>query len=200
MKIYMIRHALSTSNGSHTWTGQTDVPLSEAGIAAQKELLKKYNYPEGDIYFSSPLLRCTQTLDIIYGHGADILMPEFMECSLGILEGRPYTNLNDDPNYLAWIGEPDKPIPNGESFNTFRERAELGFIKMVSAIADRNAKTAVAVMHGNVMRAILHRFADASVPHDEWKIPNGGVYRLDISDETREVTAWSSAPGFLFDR
>ena len=108
MKIYLIRHALSIANSLKIWTGQMDVDLSAAGIAEQRALSKRFQYPSADIYVSSPLLRCTHSLKLLYGRDADILMPEFMECSLGILEGKSYTNLNDDDNYLAWLREPDQ--------------------------------------------------------------------------------------------
>ena len=198
MSLCKRRNTSSTTNGSHTWTGQTDVPLSETGRNELLDTAARYTYPHGDIYFSSPLLRCTQTLDIIYHREADILIPEFKECSLGILEGKPYTNLNDDPHYLAWINDPDKPIPEGESFNAFKERAARGFLKMLSLAAMGNADTAVAVMHGNVIRAILHRFADPAIPHDEWKIPNGGAYCLNVPCGRQAAAAWSAEPGFLF--
>lgn len=52
-------------------------------------------------------------------------------------------------------------------------------------------------MHGNVMRALLHRFADRNIPHSEWRIPNGGMYVLDFKADG-SAALWSTAPDFLF--
>jgi len=199
MIFYLIRHAKSISNAANEWTGQRDVPLSQTGIDEQKKLANCYSYPVGEIYFSSPSLRCTESLEIIYGHSADILLSELLECSLGIYEGKKYDNLDSDPLYLTWLNNPDTPIPNGESFNAFRARAEHAFEKMLALTIERKIKTAVAMMHGNVMRAILHRFANKSISHNEWTIPNGGVYMLDIDEKTINTNSWASLPKFLFE-
>lgn len=198
MKFYLIRHAKSISNDLNEWTGQRDVPLSQTGIDDQKEIALKYSYPKGEIYFSSPQLRCTQSLETIYGHGADILLPDLLECSMGILEGKKYDNLDSDPLYLSWINEPNKPIPNGESFNAFRTRSELAFEKMLALTVEKKIGSAVAMMHGNVMRAILHRFADSSIEHNKWMIPNGGIYMLNVEEKTLRVNSWKTMPSFLF--
>ena len=197
MKIYLIRHALSIANSLKIWTGQMDVDLSAAGIAEQRALSKRFQYPSADIYVSSPLLRCTHSLKLLYGRDADILMPEFMECSLGILEGKKYTNLNDDKNYVEWLNTPDKPIPDGESFNSFSERAAFGFCKVIRLMCERGVSSAAIMLHGNVMRAILHAHADSSIPHSSWKIPNGGVYELETDGES--VISWSHSPKYLFE-
>lgn len=198
MKVYLIRHALSVSNDLRRWTGQNDVDLSERGVREQREICARFEYPAADLYFSSPLLRCTHSLHLIYGRGADYLLPEFLECSLGLLEGKPYTNLDDDPNYLAWITEPDKAVPRGESFNDFKKRCANGFLRLLEIAKANGAESVVSMMHGNVMRAVLHRFADAAVPHDAWRIPNGGAYCLEADADKRAVTGWSCAPKFLF--
>ena len=198
MKIYLIRHALSIANSLKIWTGQMDVDLSAAGIAEQRALSKRFQYPSADIYVSSPLLRCTHSLKLLYGRDADILMPECMECSLGILEGKSYTNLNDDDNYLAWLREPDQAPPRGESFNSFRRRVESGFIKLLDIINSRQMNSAAVVLHGNVMRAVLHAFADPGIAHSDWKIPNGGLYNIDVDSADMHVTSWRQLPEDIF--
>ena len=170
LTVYLIRHARSLANASHCWTGQRDIPLSAEGRAEQRKLCGNFAYPEADVYFSSPLSRCTQSFDIIYGPRPCMTLPSLMECSLGVLEGRKYTNLDDDPAYAAWL----------------LVRLQRG-----------GRASAAGVMHGNVMRAILHRFADPAVPHDAWKIPNGGMYALSF-DGALKCSKWSTAPKNLF--
>lgn len=197
MKIYLIRHAQSLSNEANIWTGQLDIPLSPQGAEEQRKLCGRFAYPEAEIYFSSPLLRCTQSLEIIYGRSPDHILPEFSECSLGILEGKQYTNLDNDPNYISWTTSPGKQIEGGESFNSFTERVCDGFEKLLSSLKSNEISSAAGMMHGNVMRAILHRFADPGIPHWHWRIPNGGMYILDFITE-RKLSSWSTAPGFIF--
>ncbi len=197
MKIYLIRHAQSLSNAANTWTGQLDISLSPKGVEEQRELCSRFVYPDAEVYFSSPLLRCKQSLEIIYGRSPDYILPEFSECSLGVLEGKQYTNLDDDPNYIAWTAYPEKPVEGGESFTDFGKRVCHGFEKLLALLGDRGVSTAAGAMHGNVMRAILNRFADPETPHGLWPIPNGGMYVLDFDSEGK-LSFWSTAPDFLF--
>ena len=188
MRIYLIRHAQSLANAENVWTGQRDIPLSLQGAAEQRAICARFSYPRAEFYFSSPLKRCTQSLELIYGRAADYLPAALSECSLGILEGRPYTNLDDDPNYTAWLAAPNRPIERGESFNGFTERVCAGFAALLSRCRAAGVSTAAGTMHGNVMRAVLH---------GEWRIPNGGMYILEF-DADDELVSWSAAPGFLF--
>ena len=68
---------------------------------------------------------------------------------------------------------------------------------MLEMMRERRINSASVMLHGNVMRAILHRFADTYIPHSEWKIPNGGLYKLDLSDDGK-VLSYTQEPDFLF--
>lgn len=198
MRIYMIRHAQSTANSLKVWTGQTNAGLSEEGAAALRSICGRFEYPRCEIYFSSPLLRCTESMKIIYGRAADYELTELAECDMGELAGMPYTSLDDDPNYFAWIGRPEETPPwKGESFGAFRRRAERGFARMLGICRERGAESAASVMHGDVMRAVLHRFADEKVAHGDWKIPNGGAYMLEFGDGETALRC-ETLPDFLF--
>ena len=197
LTVYLIRHARSAANAVRCWTGQRDIGLSPEGIAEQRALCGKYSYPDAEFYFSSPLMRCTQSFEIIYGARPCFMAASLMECSLGVLEGKKYTSLDDDPAYTAWLAHPEVPLEHGESFSGFTERVCAGFAELLAQLQKKRCRSAAGVMHGNVMRALLHRFANASIPHGGWPIPNGGLYTLEFSDAMR-CTKVSAEPAFLF--
>lgn len=198
MRFFLLRHTESVANELRVWTGQMDMGLSERGAALQAALCSRFDYPAGELYFSSPLKRCLDSLRIVYGREADYSLSEFGECSLGELEGRGYTNLDDDPDYMAWIKEPGTPVRGGESFNAFTARARGGFLRMARICRERGAASAVAVLHGNVMRAILSGFVEPSRPHRLWEIPNCGGYLFDYGPDARPPLPYEKIPGFLF--
>lgn len=197
MKVHLIRHAQSTANALHEWTGWRDAGLSDTGRREQLDLCARFKYPKADIYFTSPLKRCVESFRLIYRREPDLLCNMLKECALGILEGKKYTNLNDDPQYVAWLATPDLPIEGGESFSEFTGRVCAGFALLTAELRARGVESAAGVMHGNVMRALLHRFADEKIQHGEWQIPNGGVYTLKF-DEKGFCTGWETTPAFLF--
>ena len=51
MKIYLIRHGKTKGNLEERYIGRTDEPLCEAG----RENLKKYQYPQVEMVFTSPM-------------------------------------------------------------------------------------------------------------------------------------------------
>lgn len=198
MKIYLIRHGISVTNEKHMWTGQLDVELSENGIKKIMAVKKRFDFPTGDVYIASPLKRCIQTTELIYGRRPDVFIDELMECSLGVLEGTPYSDLTDDTNYINWQKYPDSiPFAEGESFNQFLERTHRGFEKVLELSEVKNYNKVVIILHGNVMRSILHGYVAPAIPHKEWKIPNIGVYELEVAE--RRVVSYKTMPEFLFE-
>lgn len=194
----MLRHARSTANELAVWSGQTDPELSERGVRELLELRSLGEYPRCGLYFSSPLARCTATLEMVYERKADHFLPEFRECGLGALEGEKYTSLDDDVNYLSWINEPNARHRGGESFSQFTARVRSGFTRMAEICAAARVQSAAAVLHGNVMRAILHGFVDPSRPHHSWEIPNCGGYLFDFEKALRPPLAYQTLPSSLF--
>ncbi|MEG1641846.1 MAG: histidine phosphatase family protein [Synergistaceae bacterium] len=198
MNIYLIRHAQSVTNDTWTWTGQLDVDISEKGIKQIESIKEKFTYPLGDLYISSPLKRCTQTMNLIYKKSPDIYIDELKECSLGILEGQKYTDLTNDENYVKWQKYPDIPIENGESFNQFITRTHKGFNKIIEIAEKGNHKNIIVLMHGNVMRAILHKFVNKEISHKDWEIPNLGIYKLQVN--SGRIILSTTYPDFLFNK
>lgn len=198
MKFFLLRHAESEANERCVWTGQMDPGLSGRGVALQADICSRYRYPAGELYFSSPLRRCLDSLRIVYDRYADYTLPEFLECSLGELEGREYTNLDDDERYIAWVtGRTTRP-GGGESFDEFTARVRAGFLRMAAICEERGASNVVAVLHGNVMRAILSGFIEPSRPHPLWEIPNCGGYLFDYVADLPAPLPYEKIPGFLF--
>ena len=172
---YLIRHAESEANKRSVWTGQQDVPLSREG---RRQLLnmRERRVPPGDFYVSSPLRRCTDSLRLLYGKKADLIVPEFAECDLGEWVGLPYENLTTDPLYLRWVRDGGFAPPGGESLNAFRARVEEGFYRVFPTI--RRHEKVVFLLHGNVIRALLSLLTADAKAYQEWKIPNSGGYAL----------------------
>lgn len=199
MRIFLLRHTESETNERCVWTGQMDPSLSERGAAMQADICSRYDYPAGELYFSSPLRRCLDSLRIVYGRHADYLLPEFLECSLGELEGKAYTSLDDDEHYLEWINGRAVSVHGGESFDAFSARVRGGFLKMVQICGQRGVSSAVAVLHGNVMRAVLSGFVEPSRPHELWEIPNCGGYLFDFIPGVSGKLPYEKIPSFLFE-
>lgn len=182
---------------------RTDEPLCREGI----RLLKSRSYPEVDRICASPMKRCVETAQIIWGNGMETahmgnrqpdktayqaavtLLPEFRECDFGDFENKNYGELNGDPAYQAWIDSGGTlPFPGGESMEAFRNRCQAGFAELVRGLAeleedrrlagtDRPLRIAL-VVHGGTIMAVLERFGFPKKDYFDYQVKNGCGYLL----------------------
>lgn len=183
----MLRHAESVNNEMCVWTGQSDAVLSEWGVSSLRLLRESAVMPRADVIVSSPLVRCTDSVRLLFGRDPDVVLDEFKECDLGEWVGQPYSDLTNDERYLGWVRPPYRRPSGGESLPEFRERVMRGIARLNALLAQ--GTTALIMTHGNVMRAVMSIAADDGRGHSDWDIPNSGGYRL-IWRDGRAVS-WS---------
>ena len=97
MRVVFIRHGKTKGNIERRYIGITDENLSTEGIFE----LKRMKYPVVDRVISSPLKRCFQTAEIIYGKTAEIYQ-DFRECDFGEFENKNYEELKNNKYYKDW--------------------------------------------------------------------------------------------------
>ncbi len=133
MKIFLLRHAETTSNKSNSADSQEDVELTEKGQKDARELIFKLKELKIDLFLISPLKR---TLHTIQPYLDTISKPEVitsnltLERDLGEFNGTPigeFQKYCDDNNYDKVSCKPK----NGESIIDLYERAKkfLFFLK-----------------------------------------------------------------------
>ena len=103
--IHLIRHGMTAGNEDGRYIGRTDLPLSPEGLAALLELKKKYEYPGAVRFFTSPLTRCRQTLEVLYPGCTPTPVEGLAECDFGRFEGKSLRELKGDEQFCAgWRG------------------------------------------------------------------------------------------------
>ena len=87
--LYIIRHGATKSNKRHAYLGNTNEPLSNEGgeqIIFYNEAGRYPKEKDNLLIFSSPMLRCLQTKDILYPDTRAILLPEWKEIDFDALK------------------------------------------------------------------------------------------------------------------
>ena len=154
--ILLIRHGMTWGNLEKRYIGRTDQELCPAGIEKAKPVANEL--PACDKVFSSPLLRCKQTAEILFPDSELNIVGDLIECDFGVFEGKTADELAGDRRYTDWVDAGCKdPIPGGEDTAEFKERCKEAFLKVVGALPDET--TAAFVIHGGVIMAILETFA-----------------------------------------
>lgn len=159
---FFVRHGESTWNAERRVQGQSDVPLSEVGLAQAHEAASRVaGQPVGAV-FASPLQRARRTAEII---NAALALPmtfhdDLMEARLGVLEGKTCeVGLGD------WY---KGAVPEGaETRDAFYARAIAG-LNHILAPWDRRDVYPLVVAHGGIFRAIQEH----ALRSHEWEVRN----------------------------
>ncbi|MGI5191449.1 histidine phosphatase family protein [Promicromonospora sp. CA-289599] len=125
-EILLVRHARTQSNSSGTFMGQRDLPASDEGLRAARDLLadKAEAWHVTHLY-SSPLLRARQTAELLTTALPIRLDDRLLERNLGVWEGRTKAEVREsDPQAVSefgWIDARHTPI-RGESLDEMCDR------------------------------------------------------------------------------
>lgn len=190
LTIAMIRHGKTKGNEEKRYIGQTDEPLSSAGIAEISHFLSSYCPIQPDILFSSPLKRCLETARLLFPQLSPIQLPELSETDFGKFEGKNCEELNQSPElsplWQAWIDSNGAlPFPDGEAPEEFIKRTVHGFSEAITGLLSTvpPLETAAFLLHGGSIMALLDTYVpkDYFHRHDNfysWRVPNTDGYLL----------------------
>ena len=73
-KLHLIRHGITAGNLQGLYIGSgTDIPLCDEGRAQLADLKERFEYPQVDTVFSSPLMRAVETANLLFPTAAHSL-------------------------------------------------------------------------------------------------------------------------------
>ena len=184
-RLAIFRHGLTRANLEGVYAGAgTDWPLCDEGIYQLQQLKKEYRYPQAEAVFTSPLLRCTQTADILYPGVRQYVIQDLREVHFGEFEGRRAVDLTGDPAYRRWMDPKDDYMPEGgENGNVFAARTRGVLMNMFEFMMKSGISEAACVTHGGVAMSMLSQRALPQRPAKLWACDPGCVY-LVMCDQT----------------
>ena len=118
----------------------------------------KNQYPGGVRFFSSPLTRCRQTLEVLYPGCQPTLVEGLSECDFGEWEGKRLMDLKGDERFLRWMEGADRSIPGGEDSEQFRARVCAAFEGIVNDLIHAGNTEAVICTHGGVITMLMQLY------------------------------------------
>lgn len=190
-KIHFVRHGMAEDPEKKICLGRnSDPPLTADGAQELRELMDTYQYPYAQKVYSSPLLRCAQTADIIFPDTDFEIMEELAECDLGDFDGKPISELMKDSTFLGWV-EGKNPPPGGETSEEFGKRISCAFDDILHDMAENHLTETAVVTHGTVIMGLL---AMCGYPKQEmryWATESGCGYTVRTS-----VSMWMHSSCF----
>ena len=193
--IILVRHGQTEWNRVKRFRGRFDVPLNEAGLAqaeaAARAIAARW---KASAVYASPLSRAMATAEpIAQGLGVE---PQAHAGLIDIDYGA-WQGLTPEEARAGWPelvealyrGNPDTPIPGGESLATVGKRA-LGALRELAARHEGQA--IVAVSHTMFNRALL--VCAMGLPWDRfWRIgqDNGAINVFEVRGDAFSMVQWN---------
>lgn len=172
--VELIRHGETDLQALRRYQGAVDVPLSEEGrrkltagreaLYVGRESLNVGRTPlDPAVVYVSPLKRARETASILFPKAVQVVIPELSEMNFGIFEGRNYKEMENDPEYRAWVdGMCLGKCPGGESRAEFCSRTCDAFLEILRQAPQREneifSSHIVIVAHGGTQMALMNRF------------------------------------------
>ena len=180
--LVLVRHGESEANVLHMLSGWMDVGLTERGVKELEALRRSAVHPGTDLYFSSPLKRCTDTFHILFPDKAPIISDSFKEINFRSLEGHILPTKKDIDDYFsAWIR--DEVQKDEETMTEVMERGSRAILETVRECMGNGLSSATVVMHSGIMRSsIVSLFSLDRRCFLEMSVPNGLGYILAFHD------------------
>jgi len=194
-KLHLIRHGMTMGNLEGRYVGRMDIPVCADGVRELKALMEKHDYPMVQEVYTSPLIRCRQTADILFPDTSITVVEDLVEMSLGDFEGKSFASLKEDPRYIAWLQNSMQNTPPGalETSEEFTYRVGVALNAILMNMSANHITEAAVVTHGGVLMSMMSRFALPRRPMGEWAVANGCGYTIRTStqmwmrDETFEI-------------
>lgn len=180
-KIYLIRHGATDGNARGEYIGVTDLALSLSGVAALTNLKEKIDYPKVDKVYTSPLLRCRQTANVLYPDYAAESVDNLMEYNFGEFEGKTALQLESNPDFYKWTSGQVSSPPGGEDSTEFAKRICLGFHEVVEDMMANGIYKAAVIMHGGAIMTLLSCCALPRRRSLEWTSDFGRGFEVSVT-------------------
>ena len=195
-KLILLRHLQSQWNKENKFSGWTDVPLSEEGLATASEKAQKLADVKIDEVFTSPLSRNKNTVELVLKNLGQENLPITIDKALDERNYGELTGLNKDEvktRYGAeqvqlWRRSWDVAPPEGESLKDVCARAVPFYQNFVEPQL-RAGKTVLIVASHNSLRALIKYIENIS--NEEiinLEIPFGGMVVYDLDENLKVKT------------
>ncbi len=193
-RIHLLRHGKTLANAQGRFVGWTDVPISEEGAEELRALCESFEYPEVQKVYTSPLLRCVQTAEILYPAFKPVLVDGLREYGFGKYENQTAAELVDDPAFMRWLKD-GTAADTMEDMREFEERIRAGFEFVLKDMMAKKLSSAAVILHGGVIMALLAAFGLPKRDPKLWITDNGHGYTIAASAQL-----WSQGSVFeVFD-
>jgi broad specificity phosphatase PhoE len=190
-ELLLIRHGETEWSRSGQHTGRTDVPLTDAGVAAAAVLAPAVARRQVIAAFTSPASRASRTAELV-GLTSALADPDLSEWDYGGYEGRTTSQIRQDrPGWSLWrdgvvAGDAQHP---GESAEQVAARADAVLRRATPLLAGGDV---ALVAHGHLLRVLTARWLGLDpLAGRYFRLDTGTLSTLGTEHEQPVITSWN---------
>ncbi len=179
-RLVLLRHGNTGYSGRYI--GAKDVPLSPDGFKQMGKLKSIFHNLHFDSIYSSPMLRCRQSAEILFAGKTVLFDDDLKEIDFGRWEGLQFAEIVEDNPELVkeWADwNTDFCFPKGERISHFIKRVH----RVGARVKETPDETILLITHGGVIRGLICFFLNLN-PEDYlmFKVQKGKYTTLEIFD------------------
>ncbi|MEG1449111.1 MAG: histidine phosphatase family protein, partial [Oscillospiraceae bacterium] len=179
-----IRHGITQGNLEGRYIGRTDLPVCDEGRQLLEQFQHECIYPGFDKIYTSPLVRCKQTAEILFPQYTHTIVENFTEVDFGDFENKTMDELKDDEKYNLWVTDAiNNPPPNGENSADFLTRLYNAVDFVFKDMCKEGIHEAAVITHGGVIMSLLSAYGLPRLPMNEWLTENGTGFTIIINPQ-----------------
>ncbi len=184
-RIFIVRHGETEWSLSGQHTGQTDLPLTEAGRAQAAGLASKLAGHHFTVVLCSPLLRARETCALAGFEDQAETCDDLREWDYGDYEGMTTPQIRAiNPDWNLWRDG----CPAGETPEQIGARLDRVLARLREVEGD-----ALAFAHGHSLRVLTARWLQMGVAAGaRFKLAAGAIGLLGHERETEVIERWSA--------
>ena len=183
-RLSIIRHGRTDANADGRYIGITDIPLSEEGKQELREKYEDNDYPHVQKVYSSPLIRCTQTAEIMFPDRHLSAIFNLREMDFGDFEGKYVKDLVKNPIFADWLkGKKGVVPPNGESMQQMIERTYAALQEILADMMNEGLTHCAVVTHAGIMMNMLSCFGLPKMKPMDFACEVGEGYEIVITPQ-----------------
>lgn len=181
-RLNIIRHGHTEGNEKAQYIGITDIPLSDAGREELRKKAEELEYPKVEKVYSSPLLRCIQTANIIFPDRELVTLEGLREIDFGDFEGQSVEDLIDLECYKEWLkGGLDNKSHNGETIREMIGRTFGAFNDILQDMMSMDLHDCAIVTHSGIMMNMLSCFGLPKMEPMKFACDVGEGYSISVN-------------------
>ncbi len=181
----LVRHWITKGNTEKRYTGRSDehiLPADPQVVSSVRDGIT--SHLNGDFcVITGPMIRCHETASALFPEHDTKTIEELTEIDFGLFEGKTHEELEDVPEYVAWLnGGWRAAIPGGERLDDFKRRSMEGFTKALEISCGRDC---VIVCHGGNIMSVMSTLTKGE--YYDFRPDNLEGYALSVEEDGRTI-------------